>query len=314
VDREKGAGSPPGELGSFDLAKMSEAEVAAQIAARMVQWRRAHKPPEAPARKPPDRPTAPQPVIRPLTPPPSLGEAAAIRIDRALRLAAGRLGPQTEKLRTRSARLASAYRTDFKALLAEGPNMNAAGMRPAKGRIDLALGRALAWVLAQARALGVAAWRAPMHWPAIASAALIAAAIAGWILMPPERSVAPEVASAPEAASPPVAIHPPNPAPATAGLANEPQPASEALTPIRQDAIPPEKVAASAPTRPTPEWRGPILFARLKPAVAPAPALAPAQPAGRATTRPDTRQQDTVPLNATPQTPGAASNPHRMEQ
>jgi hypothetical protein len=313
VDRKKGAGSPPGELGSFDLAKMSEAEVAAQIAARMVQWRRAHKPPEAPARKPPDRPTAPQPVIRPLTPPPSLGEAAAIRIDRALRLAAGRLGPQTEKLRTRSARLASAYRTDFKALLAEGPNMNAAGMRPAKGRIDLALGRALAWVLAQARALGVAAWRAPMHWPAIASAALIAAAIAGWILMPLERTVAPGIASAPEVAIASVAIHPPNPAPAIAGPAAEPTPALEALTPARQEAIPPDKMAVRAPAPPGPKRNGPTLVARLKPAQ-PAAAPAQAQSGGQATKPLDARQQDTVPLNATPQTPGAASNPHRMEQ
>jgi hypothetical protein len=291
---------------------MSEAEVAAQIAARMVQWRRAHKRPEAPASGPPaSRPAAVEPPIRPYTPPPSLGEAAAIRIDRALRLAAGRLGPQTEKLRTRSARLASSYRADFKALLAEGPNMNAAGMRPAKGRIDQALGRALN----RARAIGVAAWHAPMHWPAIASAALIAAAIAGWILMPLERSVAPRVASAQDVASPPVAIHPPNPAPAIAGLAGKPTPASESLTSTRQEAIPPDKVAARA-APPAPERRGPTLVARLKPAQ---PAAAPAQAKSdaQATKRPDTRQQDTVPLNATlptPQAPGASGSPHRMEQ
>jgi hypothetical protein len=310
VDRKKGAGSPPGELGSFDLAKMSDAEVAAQIAARMVQWRRAHKPPAARASGPPaaERPAVAQPADRPYIPPPSpsLGEAAAIRIDRALRMAAGRLGPQTEALRTRSARLASGYRTDFEALLAEGPNMNAAGMRPAKSRIDVVLGRALNW----GRALGVAAWRAPMHWPAIAGAALIAAAIAGWILMPSGRTVVPEASSAPEAAIPPVALHPPDPAPGIAGLAAEPTSAS--LTPARQEAIPPDKVASRA-APPVPAQRGPTLVARLKPAQ-PAAAAAEAQPAGQATKQPDARQQDTVPLNATPQAPGAADNPHRIEQ
>jgi len=65
VDRDK-RGKPPGESSSFDLAKMSVADVAAAIAQRMARARRARKAPDAPARAPPAAgPAAQSPAAQP---------------------------------------------------------------------------------------------------------------------------------------------------------------------------------------------------------------------------------------------------------
>ena len=103
MDRDGRGKPPPGEFSSFDLSKMSEAEVAAELAARMARWRSAHKNSngagaetrEPPTAKPAGRAPAPQPVTplqqskaEPPVSPREAGLAIAARIDRARRVAA----------------------------------------------------------------------------------------------------------------------------------------------------------------------------------------------------------------------------------
>src|SRR5262245_17346689 len=63
VQRDDSNGSSSRELGSFDVAKMSEADVAAEIAQRMTRWRRANNRAPPPERaEPPERDTAARPA------------------------------------------------------------------------------------------------------------------------------------------------------------------------------------------------------------------------------------------------------------
>lgn len=134
MDRDK-RGKSPGESGSFDLAKMSVAEVAAAIAQRMARVRRAHKAPDAPARAPPAGPVAQSPAAqsgaagRPVF---ASQEAMimAARIARAQRKAAAVGAPQTETVTIQRTRRVPSFGGEFRSLLAEGPNPNAIGMRP----------------------------------------------------------------------------------------------------------------------------------------------------------------------------------------
>jgi hypothetical protein len=154
VDRD-GRGKPPSdEFGSFDLSKMSEAEVAAELAARMARWRDARKSAKAAPRAPagerrahtpaaqasaahppaaqppptelPDHRLAARPVDRPLTPR-ELDPAVAARLDAALRLATPPRPLRPDRRREGPARPAS-YGSAFETLLAEGLNTHAAGM------------------------------------------------------------------------------------------------------------------------------------------------------------------------------------------
>ena len=112
VDRKGGGKPPPQESGSFDLSKMSEAEIAAEIAARMARWRQARQRPAGPARglpaigpaaqspaTPSDTPAAVQPVRMP-----ELDMVMVTRIDRTLRIAAAgpRIASGTDKSATGS--------------------------------------------------------------------------------------------------------------------------------------------------------------------------------------------------------------------
>src|SRR5687768_10997920 len=65
VDRDGSGKSPPGESSSFDLAKMTEADVAAEIAQRMARWRRTNTRPAATERGPPPGSTAGPPAAPP---------------------------------------------------------------------------------------------------------------------------------------------------------------------------------------------------------------------------------------------------------
>lgn len=136
-----GRGKPPsGEFSSFDLSKVSEAEVAAELAARMARWRQARKAPGAcpdtaarqpPAGKPTARPTAAQVTIaEPPARPYDAGLAIAARIDRARRIATQ---GGAANGRVRPARQAPPYGAAFESVLAEGPNSNAVGRGPEHG-------------------------------------------------------------------------------------------------------------------------------------------------------------------------------------
>jgi hypothetical protein len=165
VDRKGGGKPPPKESGSFDLSKMSKAEIAAEIAARMARWRQAHQRPAVPARAPPaigpaapspatpsDTPAAVQPV---LAPEPDM--VMVTRIDRALRIAAQARALQAERTKVRLGQEPSYYGAAFRTLLQEGPNQNAIGMRRERS-VDrpLAPARMAAF---RARELGAAPWR-----------------------------------------------------------------------------------------------------------------------------------------------------------
>ncbi len=140
MDRDRKGGPPPEELGSFDVAKKSGADIAAEIARRMARWRSARKSPEAAERGPPAAgpaahpPAAQSPAAGRQTPAPGQDVAVAVRVDRAQRIAAVARAPQAGSIRTRSRR-APAYGGEFRYLLAEGPNRNAIGMVP-KRRAD----------------------------------------------------------------------------------------------------------------------------------------------------------------------------------
>jgi hypothetical protein len=283
VDRDGSGRSPPGESSSFDLAKMTEADVAAEIAQRMARWRRANTRPAATERGPPPGPTAAPAAAPPSGPPvpalavadrpspaaPGLEVAKAVRLDRALRIAAGALdrpGPDPESLPREALDANAAARPGLESRILHA-------LRRARA-IGLSAWRAPAhWpvianaaaaarpglesrilhALRHARAIGLSAWQAPAHWPAIAGAALLVIAVAGWFLMSRDQTAVPEVARQVEA---------PPPIPA---VATKPVPPPEALAP--------EKAAAPMPAILKPAWRGPALVARLKPTT---PAAAPA--------------------------------------
>ena len=130
MDRDK-RGKSPGESGSFDLAKMSVADVAATIAQRMARVRRARKAPDAPARAPPAAGPAAQSPAATRRPAFASQEAMimAARIARAQHKAAAVRAPQTETITILFARRAPSFGGDFRSLLAEGPNLNVIDMR-----------------------------------------------------------------------------------------------------------------------------------------------------------------------------------------
>jgi hypothetical protein len=158
VDRDDGRDNPPlGGLGSFDISKRGGREIAADLAAHMARWRNARKRSDAPARGPPASAAVAEPAVPglPAVPPPSADRASpptgldairAARIHRALRVALQTRAPQTEDVRTRPTSQTRSHGAAFKTVLADGPNMNAIGMRPE---------RRLA-----AQAAGATAWRA----------------------------------------------------------------------------------------------------------------------------------------------------------
>jgi hypothetical protein len=180
VDRD-GRGKPPSdEFGSFDLSKMSEAEVAAELAARMARWRDARKSAKAAPRAPAGEHTAQPPTTRApaaqasaahppiaqplptersarrsLDRPPTpreLDPGVAARLDAALRLATPPRPLRPDSNKERSERPAS-YGMAFETLLAEGLNPHAAGMG-AERPVDQTLVRQRARYLpAQERAI-----------------------------------------------------------------------------------------------------------------------------------------------------------------
>jgi hypothetical protein len=165
VDRKGGGKPPPKESGSFDLSKMSKAEIAAEIAARMARWRQAHQRPAVPARAPPAiGPAAPSPATPSDTPAavqavlaPERDMVMVTRIDRALRIAEQARALQAEQTRVRLGREPSYYGAAFRTLLQEGPNQNAIGMRPERS-VDRSLPPARMAAFT-ARELGAAPWR-----------------------------------------------------------------------------------------------------------------------------------------------------------
>src|SRR5688572_12532408 len=184
VDRKGGGKPPPQEPGSFDLWKRSEAEIAAEIAARMARWRQARQRPAVPARAPPaigpaaqspaapsDTPAAVQPVQ---APEPDM--VMVTRIDRTLRIAAQARASPAERTRARLGREPSYYGAAFRTLLQEGPNLNAIGMRPERS-VDRPLPPARMAAF-RTRELGAAPWRA-------LAAAAPAAGIARWRALRP---------------------------------------------------------------------------------------------------------------------------------
>jgi hypothetical protein len=177
VDRDDGRGdSPPGELSSFDISKRGGTEVAAELAAHMARWRSARKRPDAPARGPPASVATADPAAAglPAAPPPNadrspptgLDARKAARIHRALRIALQARAPQTEDIRTGPVSQARSHGAPFKTVLAEGPNLNAIGMRPE---------RPLAGTLQRAHAISDEAWRRTRAFGAAAQVAGITA-------------------------------------------------------------------------------------------------------------------------------------------
>jgi hypothetical protein len=129
------------------------------------------------------------------------------------------------------------------------------------------------------RAIAIATWQRPMHWSLIASAAVIAIAVAGWSLMPREQVMLPEVAS--PRASPPVAAAlpasaPPQEAqPQIASAPAESPPASEPVVPAKPSPAPqavgPDDTKAPLAPMLKPMPPAPRLIARLKPTLNTAP-------------------------------------------
>jgi hypothetical protein len=166
VDRKGGGKPPPKESGSFDLSKMSKAEIAAEIAARMARWRQTHQRPAVPPRAPPAIGRAAQSPITPSATPaavqpvrmPELDMVMVTRIDRTLRIAARARASQAEPTRVRSGREPSYYGAAFRTLLQDGLNQNAIGMRPERS-VDRPLPPARMAAF-RAREVGKAPWRA----------------------------------------------------------------------------------------------------------------------------------------------------------
>ena len=257
MDRDGSGRSPPEEVTSFDVAKMSEAEVAAEIVQRMTRWRRVNDRADATGRTSAAEPAlalsaapvdlqpaeSPPAADRPPNAKPRPDLTGAARLERALRMAA---------------RKAVAPVPDAATQPVEETTESAAGSAPGGDvRIDPAPRRA--------PALDSVAWQALSDWPVVAGAALLAIAIAGWLLMPRDLAPSPEVGPqvATEAASSveapaPIVVAAPTPPPVAV-----PPPA--ALAPPKTEAPMP---ATLKPVRP-----GPTLVARLKPTI---PAAAPA--------------------------------------
>jgi hypothetical protein len=134
---DKGGGQPPGEGDSFDISRRGKTAVAAEVAARMARFRaaRARKGVSAsspgaeavPVPPPPAPPPAATPLSAALLPQPST--MVVNRIDRALRSALQVRPMQDGNIWVPSLQRASSNGTAFQSLLAEGPNMNAIGMR-----------------------------------------------------------------------------------------------------------------------------------------------------------------------------------------
>jgi hypothetical protein len=136
----------------------------------------------------------------------------------------------------------------------------------------LALGYRIDQALRHACAIGAAAWHTKRDRLAIAGAAAIAVAIAGWFLVPSHWPASPDASRQPDVASPrdAPAVHPPEPPQAIAAL-SAPQGPS------------PDTGSARLPARLKPVLQAPALATRLKP---PAPETAdpmnPTPPAGQA--------------------------------
>lgn len=288
MDRDGSGDRPPEELGSFDLSRMSEADVAAEIAQRMTRWRRAHRraaatergPPPGPAAAQPAAPPAPQPPApqpAPDQPPPLMPEldmAKAARLERALRIAAGK---------------AELLRAEPPVEEPPPPKSPAAILR---GYLDLALRRA--------RAIGLSGWQGPAYWSAIAGAAVVALMLAGWLLMPRGEPPVPQAAR-PAAAPPPFAAAPAKPASAPAAPAPQ-----NAAAPIPETPAPPQE---TVPLRATlkPAWRGPTLVALLKPS---------AEAGALAVEKPSPAPEAAAPVVAAPSAaaPAPKPQPRRTER
>ncbi len=256
----------PKELSSFDVAKMSEAEVAAEIAQRMTRWRRARNRADRAEDAPPaDQPAAPQTVAVPSDAAAVAGPAAgalpdtdAARMARALRLAAGKA--EARRLPADTS--------------AEGPE--AAAQPEPESRTEQSAVRP--------HAIARLARRAPVRWAVMAVAVVAAGAIVVAIFLPLGQGPPPQVV--PEAKAPP----------ADAGALALRTPAPEARAP--------QQAPPATATAPLPTPLATLLPARLKPASKLPTLAARLKPDGTAAAKPSpapTAQPESAPPRAEPQ-------------
>lgn len=303
MDRDDRGKQLPSDSGSFDLSKRGATEVAAELAARMSRWREARKrQQDAPAQAGSGASAAA--AARPArTDPVSMAREQdperVARLHRALRVAAQAKALHTEAMRTTPAHKPAAYGTAFKEVLSPGHGdadtaQNApqepggdrmprgehdAGSGPLRrsGRLSASMrdGGAVAWraVIAalergmdlaweRGRALGTTARRATADRLVIAAGIAIVLAAAVW-LMQPHAPLPEQIAIGPEQKPPPAAVAA---VIAPARDAPEPPPAPEA-----QASAAPPTPATPLPLKSSPKLKptaqGPVLVARLKPAV-----------------------------------------------
>ena len=245
VDRDGSDNASPKELSSFDVAKMSEAEVAAEIAQRMTRWRRARNRGDRtePALRA-DRPAAPS-------------DAAATPAPTTMAPAAGALFNTAGARMERALQRATAVRRRPPAVAESSAESIDVATPPETRTVQAAEHlHAIARLVRQAR------------WPMVAAALLAAGAIAAWTLLPLGR--APPVAR--QAETPP------------ASPAATPAPDVRAASPVTAaPPAPAPQAPANAPTpvpaRIKPGSKLPTLVARLKPDATTKPSPAPAQAA-----------------------------------
>lgn len=241
MDRDDSDNGSSKDLSSFDVAKMSEAEVAAEIAQRMTRWRRARNRAEQTEPAPrADRPAASQAVAVPSDAAAVAGPVAsalpdtdAARMARALRLAAGK---------------AEARRLPAADTPAEGPEV-AAQPEP-ESRTEQFVSRP--------HAIARLARRAPVRWAVMAAAVVAAGATVVSIFLPLGQGPPPQVA--PKAEAPP--------ADAGASALRTPAPEARALQqapPATATAPLQTSLATLLPARIKPASKLPTLAARLKP-------------------------------------------------
>ncbi len=277
MDRDDSDNGSPKELSSFDVAKMTQAEVAAEIAQRMTRWRRARNRADRAEGMPPvDRPAAPQTlagqpgaVVTPAAPAiagPAVGalsDHAAARMERALRLAARK----------------TARRLPIIDAPAESSAIEVAAQPELENRADQAGGHP--------HAIARSDRRSPIRWVVISAAVVAAGVLAVAIFLPLAQAPPPQVASRAEAP------------PADAGASALRAPAPEARAP--QQAPPataplPTPLAALLPARTKPASKLPTLAARLK-------------PDGTAAAKPSPSPVVEPPLPSAPQAPPPRAEP-----
>lgn len=280
MDRDDSDNGSPKELSSFDVAKMTEAEVAAEIAQRMTRWRRARNRADRTEGAPTaDRPAAPQ------TPPAHPGAAVLPTAPAVAGPAAGALSDPAAARMERALRLAArktARRLPVIDAPAESPAIEVAVQPEPENRADQAGG--------QPHAIARLTRRVPVRWAVIAAAVVAASALTVWIFLPLGQAPPPQVASRAEAP------------PADAGASALRAPAPEARAP--QQAPPataplPTPLAALLPARTKPASKLPTLAARLKP-----DGTAAAKPSPSPVVQPES-----VPLPSAPQAPPPRAEP-----